>query len=186
MSVTVLAPALLAVAHVVPTTDRHWPGVVSTAVEVGAGGPGWETVVEGLRARVGAVDGVVFTGAEPTAQPGIIGALNEVRRLGYRVGLRTTGAYPHGLAEVLPHVDWVGLELSCTEPIVAWTSLELVMRSRVDYEVTLTVDPARHSRRHVLNTAREVIRRGAHAPVLQGRGLYQVIGLGDLPDLERR
>jgi len=186
VSVTVLAPAALAVAHVVPTTDRHWPGVLSTALILGADGPAWPDVVAGLRARAGGVDGVTFAGSEPTAQPHLLSAMAQVRSLGYRVGLCTSGAFPHGLAEVLPLVDWVGLELSDTEPVVAWTSLELVMRSGVDYEVTFTADPVRHSRSHVLDAVREVIRRGAHAPVLQGRRLYEVIRIGDLPDLERR
>jgi pyruvate formate lyase activating enzyme len=114
------------------------------------------------------------------------------------VALRTAGAYPRRLAEVLPLVDWVGIDMKAAPTAYervtgqgvagarAWSSLELVMRSGVPYEVTITVDPRAHSREDVLGAAREVIRRGAHAPVLCGRRLYEVITHDDLPDLARR
>ncbi len=137
----------------------------------------------------------------------------QVRDLGFLVGLQTAGAYPRSLAYVLPLVDWVGIDIKAAPAayervtgqglsgVRAWSSLELVMRSGVDYEVRLTVDPTVHSRQDVFDAVREVIRRGAHAPVLQqarpegnkeyakalaGRGLYDVIHIDDFPDLERR
>jgi pyruvate formate lyase activating enzyme len=128
----------------------------------------------------------VFTGSEPTAQPALTDAMVQARELDYLAGVRTKGSRPHRLAEVLSVADWVSLEVGGTDFVAALTSLELVMRSGVEYEVTLTVDPALHSREDILATARAVIRRGAHAPVLQGRRIYQVIRLDDLPDLERR
>jgi len=174
----------------------------------------WSDVMDTLRSRRGMLDAVVFSGGEPTRQPGLANAMAQVRDLGFLVGLHTAGAYPRSLAEVLPLVDWVGFDIKAApgtyeritgqgvSAVKAWSSLELVMRSGVDYEVRITVDPTVHSRQDVLDAAREVIRRGAHAPVLQearahgtnaeyaralaGRGLYDVIHIDDLPDLERR
>lgn len=141
--------------------------------------------MDSLRSRRGLIDAVVFVGCEPVERPGLADAMAEVRAMGYLLGLHTAGAHPSRLAAVLPLVDWVGLDVSAAD-VNVWTSLELLMRAGVDYEVRLPVDPAVATRQAVLDTAREVIRRGAHAPVLTGRALYEVIQHDDLPDLERR
>jgi hypothetical protein len=59
-----------------------------------------------LASRRGLLDAVVFSGGEPTAQPGLSAAIDAVRALGFAVGLHTGGAYPRRLAEVLPKIDW--------------------------------------------------------------------------------
>lgn len=183
------------------------PQLQSTTAD---GAIAWATVMTALRRRRTLIDSVVFTGGEPTRQPGLEDAIAQVRELGYRVGLLTAGTYPGRLARVLPLVDWVGIDIKATAATYdtvtgqgisgprAWKSLALVRDSGVDYEVTITVDPAVHTREAVLAIARDIIRSGAHAPVLQqarssagrvklcGRGLYDVIHHDDLPDLERR
>ena len=63
-----------------------------------------------LGRRRGLLDAVVFSGGEPTAQPGLARAMREAKRLGYRVGLHSAGIYPRRFAEVLPLVDWVGFD----------------------------------------------------------------------------
>jgi len=141
--------------------------------------------MESLRSRCCVIDAVVFAGCEPVEQPGVADAMAEVRDMGYLVGLHTSGQHPHRLAAVLPLLDWVGLDVSAAN-VEVWTSLELIMNSGVDYEVQLPINPAVDTREGVLAKAREVIRRGAHAPVLVGRAMYEVIHHEDLPDLERR
>lgn len=39
----------------------------------------------------------------------------EVRALGFGIGLHTAGMYPRRLAEVLPWVDWVGMDVKATQ-----------------------------------------------------------------------
>lgn len=179
-----------------------------------AGSVAWSDVIDHLQLRRGMLDAVVFSGGEPTRQPALGAAIREVKAMGYAVGLHTGGAFPGRLAAVLGDVDWVGIDIKATsaqyEQITgksaagsrAWTSLELVQHSGVDYEVRLTVDPTVHTRDDVYATVRELVRRGAKAPVLQqasakgvtpeyaealgGRGLFDVIAHDDLPDLERR
>lgn len=173
----------------------------------------WSTVMTALRRKRTLLDSVLFTGGEPTRQLGLEDAMAQARGLGYSVGLLTAGAYPNRLAEVLPLADWVGIDIKGTAAAYdeitgqgvsgarAWRSLELLRDSGVDYEVRITVDPVVHTRQAVLNTVRDIIRSGAHAPVLQqarpapaspyarllkGRGLYDVIRIDDVPDLERR
>ena len=79
-----------------------------------AGRPGavtWRSVTAFLRTRVGLLDGVVFSGGEPTLQHGLASAMRETRALGFRVGLHTAGPYPDRLNEVLALVDWVGFDV---------------------------------------------------------------------------
>ena len=72
--------------------------------------PTWGEVLELLSRRRGLLDAVVFSGGEPTAQPGLAAAMSEARALGYRIGLHSAGIYPRRFAEVLPLVDWVGFD----------------------------------------------------------------------------
>ncbi len=70
----------------------------------------WSEVLEFLRRRRGLLDAVVFSGGEPTAQPGLARAMCAAKALGYRIGLHSAGIYPRRFAEVLPLVDWVGFD----------------------------------------------------------------------------
>lgn len=77
----------------------------------GSSKPEWWEVVEHLWRRRRTLDAVVFTGGEPCAQAGLRGAMEEVKQMGYRVGLHTAGAFPRRLREVIGLVDWVGLDV---------------------------------------------------------------------------
>ena len=61
--------------------------------------------------RRGLLDAVVFSGGEPTQQPALPQAMREVKALGFLVGLHTAGIVPRRLAEVLPLVDWVAMDM---------------------------------------------------------------------------
>ena len=71
----------------------------------------WCDVLAFLSRRKGLLDAVVFSGGEPTLQSGLAAAMREVKAMGYRIGLHTAGIYPRRLAEVLPLVDWVGMDV---------------------------------------------------------------------------
>ena len=75
-----------------------------------AGGIAWSEVLAFLRRRRGLLDAVVFSGGEPTAQPGLAQAMRATKALGYRIGLHSAGIFPRRFAEVLPLVDWVGFD----------------------------------------------------------------------------
>lgn len=125
-----------------------------------AGELSWEQVRTFLRSRRGLLDGVVFSGGEPTMQAGLSGAIDEVRGLGMAVGLHTGGSYPKRLSLLLPRIDWVGLDVKSTDERYAavvgrpggsaraWESLRLVLAEHerragserpFDYEVRTTV-----------------------------------------------
>lgn len=138
----------------------HNPALIDPRAE---GGVSWSEVVDLLCERIGLLDGVVFSGGEPTLQRALVPAMEAVRALGFRVGLHTGGAYPGLLGLALPHVDWVGLDIKAlpgdydfvtgrpNSAETAWRSLELVLGNRLlragserplDLEVRTTVHPA--------------------------------------------
>ena len=116
----------------------------------------WSAVRELLDSRHGLLDGVVLSGGEPTRQIALVDAARQVHEQGFGVGLHTGGAYPGRLAAVLPHVDWVGLDIKApahryravtgvggptTSADAAFEALRLVLDAGVDLQVRTTVDP---------------------------------------------
>lgn len=71
----------------------------------------WGEVVVFLEKRRGLLDAVVFSGGEPTQQPGLAAAMREVKAMGFLVGLHTAGIVPRRLAQALPLVDWVAMDV---------------------------------------------------------------------------
>lgn len=116
-----------------------------------------------LGRRRGLLDGVVFSGGEPTRQAALMPAAQRARDLGFLLGLHTGGAYPKRLEQLLDAglLDWVGLDvkgLAQNYPQVvgrpqahragtdAWRALDLVLAAHragtlSDYEVRITAYP---------------------------------------------
>lgn len=116
--------------------------------------PSWADVLGLLETRRGLLDAVVFSGGEPTAQPGLASACAAVRDRGFEVGLHTGGAFPGHLAAVLPLVDWVGFDVKApfgeyerTTRVPgsgdrARESLSVLLASGVPFEARTTVHSA--------------------------------------------
>ena len=79
-----------------------------------ASGIAWPDVHAFLEKRRGLLDAVVFSGGEPTLQASLPRAMQEVKALGYLVGLHTAGIVPKRLRQVLPLVDWVSMDLKAS------------------------------------------------------------------------
>ena len=86
----------------------HNPALIDPRAD---GTVSWSDVTDILCDRIGFIDGVVFSGGEPTLQQALLPAMEMVHALGFKVGLHSAGAYPGLLARVLPHVDWIGLDI---------------------------------------------------------------------------
>lgn len=86
----------------------HNPALLDAAVP---GALSWPAVRAFLQQRRGLLDGVVFSGGEPTLQAALVPALAEARAMGHATGLHTGGMYPQRLAQALAHLDWVGLDV---------------------------------------------------------------------------
>ena len=111
----------------------------------------WHDVLNFLERRRGLVDAVVFSGGEPTLQRTLPAMVSEVRAMGFKIGLHTSGAYPKRLGAILPEVDWVGMDIKAPfEDYASITNVPgsgkaaaisagLVLNSGVDYEFRTTV-----------------------------------------------
>lgn len=139
----------------------------------------WQEIVGFLRRRAGLLDAVVFSGGEPTLQPGLPSAVKEAKDLGFAVGLHTAGIYPAKLARLLAFLDWVGFDAKAPfDAYVAVTrvpgsgarvlaSLRLVLASSVAYEVRTTIHPALTSEGDLLRLAHSLAEMGVRHYVLQ-------------------
>ncbi|ELY22340.1 anaerobic ribonucleoside-triphosphate reductase activating protein [Vreelandella titanicae] len=111
----------------------------------------WQAIREFLSTRQGLLEAVVFSGGEPTLNAGLSDAVKEVKALGFKVGLHTAGPYPDRLTQLLPHLDWVGLDVKgrgkefdriCGRPGI-WQlharSLEALLDSGLNFECRTTI-----------------------------------------------
>jgi len=139
----------------------------------------WPTVRSWLATRTGLLDAVVFSGGEPTLQPGLGAALREVRAMGFATGLHTGGAFPRRLAEVLGDVDWIGFDIKAPlddyaaltgvrlSGAAAYASLEFALRAGVALEVRTTIHPRTTPPAALRAIACELAARGVRQWVLQ-------------------
>lgn len=191
-------PVSLQVGGLTPLTTTDFPGQLAAVVfcqgcpwqcgychnphlipRGGETAQGWEEIMAFLQRRQGLLDAVVFSGGEPTLQSGLMAACREVRQLGFRIGLHTAGPYPERLAEVLPEIDWVGMDIKAPFADYARTtgvpgsgqwareSLLRLLDSGVEYEIRTTVHPALMNEECVLTLARELAGLGVRRFVLQ-------------------
>jgi pyruvate formate lyase activating enzyme len=186
------------VGGVVPFSTTDWPGRLAAVVfaqgcpwrcgychnphlipSQGADERDWESVRAWLETRRGLLEAVVFSGGEPTAQPGLAEALRGVRDMGFRTGLHTGGMYPRRLPTLLPHLDWVGLDVKAPRAdyrrvtgvdgsgLGAFVALALLQQAGVAHEVRTTVHFDLTPPDALERLADELAVAGAHAWVLQ-------------------
>ncbi|MCG8511317.1 MAG: anaerobic ribonucleoside-triphosphate reductase activating protein [Rhodospirillales bacterium] len=139
----------------------------------------WDDVLAFLARRRGLLDGVVFSGGEPTFQAALPAAMAAVRDRGFAVGLHTSGGCPQTLDAVLPLTNWVGFDVKAPfgeyAPItgirasgrVARKSLEKLIGSGCPYEVRTTVHPDLLDGEPLENLARDLARMGVRHYALQ-------------------
>lgn len=113
----------------------------------------WSDIRRFLERRIGLLDAVVFSGGEPSAQTVLGAAIEETRSLGYKIGLHTSGAYPDRLRQLLPLIDWVGLDIKALPSDYAaitgvqdsgeraWESLKRLLEAGRPLEVRTTLMP---------------------------------------------
>ena len=191
----------LAIAGLVPLSTVDWPGkLVATAFLQGCpwrctychnagildtrtpGAVPWSALRDLLDRRHGLLDGVVFSGGEPTRQPGLLDAVRQVKGADYLVGLHTGGAYPARLRPLLPHVDWIGFDVKAPARLYraitraggptttadrAFESLRMVLDAGVDVTVRTTVDPTVLAGDDVRELTDTLVAMGVHEHVLQ-------------------
>lgn len=139
----------------------------------------WRDVYTFLASRAGLLDAVVFSGGEPTLDPALEGAMRSVKALGFKIGLHTAGIYPERLAQVLPLVDWVGLDVKTSfdaydeltgtpgSAAAAHAAARIVLESGVPYEFRTTVHPKLTTQRHITDLTQQIAAMGCTNYALQ-------------------
>lgn len=182
-----------------PFSTIDWPGMLSAVVflrgcpwrclychnpelqRVAGQTQAWPEVEAFLAGRRGLLDGVVFSGGEPTMHADLPDALERVRGLGFKTGLHTGGAYPARLDQILSArlVDWVGFDVKAPfadYPALtgredsgarARLALDHLVASGVSYELRTTIFPPLLSAGSIDNLAADIDELGGGNLVLQ-------------------
>ena len=194
----VAPPRLLKIGGVTPFTATDFPGLLAAVVFVQGcpwrcgychnthlqprtknGAVAWSDVMRLISRRVGLIDGIVFSGGEPTSDPGLDEAIRDVRKLGFKVGMHSAGTHRRRFERVLPLLDWVGFDVKAPfdeyervtrvrdsgEP--ARRSLEALIASGIDYECRTTAHPSLLSEQDLLSLASTLSSMGVGKYALQ-------------------
>jgi pyruvate formate lyase activating enzyme len=139
----------------------------------------WHEVITLLENRKGLLDAVVFSGGEPTLQSGLGTAMQQVKSLGYKIGLHTAGIYPDRLQKLLPLLDWVGMDIKSAKEDYqqitgakgsgerAWKSAQLLVDSDITHEFRTTVHPDMLNKAQLTALVTELTELGAKNYVIQ-------------------
>lgn len=113
----------------------------------------WTDIFAFLESRRNRLDGIVLSGGEPLMMPGITSLAEYIKSLGYQLAIHTSGVYPDRLRDLLPLIDWVGLDVKAPRDKYdlltgrphmvdkVWESLAILRDNRIDFEVRTTCDP---------------------------------------------
>ncbi len=151
--------------------------------------PKWSEILHFLDKRKGLLDAVVFSGGEPLMQPFIAKAIKQVREKGFAVALHTNGHNPELLQEILPDLEWVGLDIKApfadyhiavSETSADWErikahnfgakvsrSLDILISGGISFETRTTLDPRIISKDMLRTIAKELSSRKVHTYAIQ-------------------
>lgn len=139
----------------------------------------WQDIMDLLKRRVGLIDAVVFSGGEATMDAALGPAIDEVRQLGFQIGLHTACIYPRQLAAILPSLDWVGFDIKAPfddyagitgiadSGIQARACAEMIIASGVAYECRTTLHPSLLPEPSLLALANQLLQLGVSNYVFQ-------------------
>lgn len=113
-----------------------------------------------LEKRKGLLDGVAFTGGEPTLRKDLPDLLRKIRAMGFPIKLDTNGMHPDRLKAMLDEglLDYVAMDVKAGPQHYAHTcglesidldpineSIQILLNSRIDYEFRTTVVDELHT-----------------------------------------
>ena len=125
------------------------------------GGHAWADILSWLDIRKGLLEGVVLSGGEPLAQRHLIPSVAELRDMGYAIALHTSGVSPRRFREVLPSIDWVGLDIKA--PFDEYDAIT----SGKAYELRCTLDPDYFTPEQAAKMATQLVGLGADHLIVQ-------------------
>lgn len=139
----------------------------------------WTNIVSFLSARKGKLDGVVLSGGEPLMQPDIVDLARQIKEMGFKVGVHTSGVYPEKLQEIVFYIDWVGLDIKapwnkydilCGRKNIASKvkeSLAFLLEQGISFEARTTCDPTYLTPDDIFQIATELKANGVKTYALQ-------------------
>lgn len=139
----------------------------------------WSDIKNFLLERRNFLEAIVFSGGEPTLQKILVDAVKEVRQLGFKVGIHTSGVNPGALRKLLSIIDWVGMDIKAPfdsyEKItkvknsgsLVLESAKQLIKSGIAYEFRTTVHPKLISEEQILKIACSLKGLGATVYKLQ-------------------
>lgn len=115
----------------------------------------FEEVLTFLEKRKGLLDGVVFTGGEPTLYPDLSKYMKIIQSMGYKIKLDTNGHHPEVVKQLIDDnvLDYVAIDYKAPEHLYSQIAgihadakkvqetIQIVHESSLDYEVRTTVIP---------------------------------------------
>jgi len=139
----------------------------------------WNSVIDFLGRRKGLLDAVVFSGGEPTLQKGLPAAIQQVKSMGFKIGLHTAGIYPKRLKSVIPMLDWVGMDVKSasvdydritgvhSSAEKALQSVDYLLQSNVKVEFRTTVHPGLLNEKQIISLKQELQALGIDQHIIQ-------------------
>lgn len=129
----------------------HNKGILGKDVEL----LDFEYVLDYLKTRVGKIDGVVFSGGEPTLYKGLPDKMKIVKDMGFKVKLDTNGTNPRMVETLINEnlVDYIAMDIkapldkykmaTCVDfdQDILKESIKLIMDKSLDYEFRTTFIP---------------------------------------------
>ena len=111
-----------------------------------------EEILAFLESRKGFIDGVVISGGEPTLQLDLLDVILNLKSRGFKVKLDTNGTNPNVLRKVLPHLDYVAMDVKNSlqnyhksvgkvDVNAINESIEILKNGTCDYEFRMTFSP---------------------------------------------
>ena len=154
-------------------------GFCHNASLMGASQPGmsWHKLEGGCRKFVADwVDGAVITGGEPTLSTELPELIRFLKTFGWAIKLDTNGSNPERLAECLPLVDYVAMDVKAGEsgylPLTGYSNLKrlkssiaMIKTSARDYEFRTTILEGFHDDTQMIEIAKLVA--GARRYIMQ-------------------
>ena len=154
----------------------------------------WDICVEFLESRKGLLDGIVFSGGEPLAQKDLKSAMEQVKAMGYLIGLHTSGTNAQRLADILPLTDWIGFDVKTAfdrydriphaNGKEAETCLDMILAAGVPMEARTTLDPRVITAGELLPLAETLSGKGVKTYAVQE--YHDFPGQNGAPDKESR
>lgn len=138
----------------------------------------WERFIEFLDSRKKLLDGIVFSGGEPLAQPDLYESIKAVKDRGFAIGMHTSGVNAGRLRQILPLLDWVGFDVKTTfeayeeriphsHAATVEQCLDMLIAAGIELEARTTLDPRIISKDELKRLARLLAQKGVQTYALQ-------------------